>query len=265
MAGEYKNVIISNIQSFFGFANQSASALWYRIASFASDVVDIINTELSNTESIISDAALNHRTLNQSYYVDIAKAYQGGDDLIEIDTVLHQLGYAQIDPSKQIIKQASVSIQDNFITLNVATTDSNNNLIPLTVDQLSSFSSYFNNVFRKSVWLILKSEDADVIEIEQSDNLISYDSVISLDQLKQNISNKLVEIEQNVILGNTYYVNDIVSQLMEVDGVINVYIGNVKVTSGSSTKSTSNKISLVSGYFNFNPNSQNYFNYEAVS
>ena len=111
----------------------------------------------------------------------------------------------------------------------------------------------------------IKSEDADVIEIEQSDNLISYDSVISLDQLKQNISNKLVEIEQNVILGNTYYVNDIVSQLMEVDGVINVYIGNVKVTSGSSTKSTSNKISLVSGYFNFNPNSQNYFNYEAVS
>ena len=52
---------------------------------------------------------------------------------------------------------------------------------------------------------------------------------------------------------------------MEVDGVINVYIGSVKVTSGSSTKSTSNKISLVSGYFNFKPNSQNYFNYEAVS
>ena len=98
-----------------------------------------------------------------------------------------------------------------------------------------------------------------------SQNLISYDPVISLDQLRQNISDKLDKIEQNVILGNTYYINDIVSQLMEVDGVINVYIGNVKVTSGSSTKSTSNKISLVSGYFNFKPNSQSYFNYEAVS
>ena len=265
MAGEYKNSIIANIQSFFGFANQSASALWYRIATFASDIIDIINIELLNTETIISDAALNQRVLNQSYYVDIAKGYQEGVDLIEIDTTLHKLGYAQIDTSKQIIKQAAVSIQDNFITLNVATTDSNNNLIPLTPDQLYSFSSYFENFTAFGLSVNIKSEEADVIEIDSSQNLISYDSVISLDQLRQNISDKLDEIEQNVILGNTYYINDIVSQLMEVDGVINVYIGNVRVTSGSSTKSTSNKISLVSGYFNFKPNSQNYFNYEAVS
>ena len=229
MAGEYKNSIIANIQSFFGFANQSASALWYRIATFASDIIDIINIELSNTETIISDAALNHRVLNQSYYVDIAKEYQEGVDLIEIDTTLHKLGYAQIDTSKQIIKQASVSIQDNFITLNI------------------------------------KSEKADVIEIDSSQNLISYDSVISLDQLKQNISDKLDEIEQNVILGNTYYINDIVSQLMEVDGVINVYIGSVKITANSSTTTTSNKINLVSGYFNFKEGTQNTFKYEAVS
>lgn len=265
MAGEYKNSIIANIQSFFGFANQSASALWYRIATFASDIIDIINIELSNTETIISDAALNHRVLNQSYYVDIAKKYQEGVDLIEIDTTLHKLGYAQIDTSKQIIKQASVSIQDNFITLNVATTDSNNNLIPLTPDQLSSFSSYFENFTALGLPVNIKSEEADVIEIDSSQNLISYDSVISLDQLKQNISDKLDEIEQNVILGNTYYINDIVSQLMEVDGVINVYIGRVKITADSSTTTTSNKIKLVSGYFNFKEGTQNTFKYEAVS
>jgi hypothetical protein len=265
MAGEYKNSIIANIQSFFGFANQSASALWYRIATFASDIIDIINIELSNTETIISDAALNHRVLNQSYYVDIAKEYQEGVDLIEIDTTLHKLGYAQIDTSKQIIKQASVSIQDKFITLNVATTDSNNNLIPLTPDQLSSFSSYFENFTAFGLPVNIKSEEADVIEIDSSQNLISYDSVISLDQLKQNISDKLDEIEQNVILGNTYYINDIVSQLMEVDGVINVYIGSVKITADSSTTTTSNKINLVSGYFNFKEGTQNTFKYEAVS
>lgn len=265
MAGEYKNSIIANIQSFFGFANQSASALWYRIATFASDIIDIINIELSNTETIISDAALNHRVLNQSYYVDIAKEYQEGVDLIEIDTTLHKLGYAQIDTSKQIIKQAAVSIQDNFITLNVATTDSNNNLIPLTPDQLSSFSSYFENFTAFGLSVNIKSEEADVIEIDSSQNLISYDSVISLDQLKQNISDKLDEIEQNVILGNTYYINDIVSQLMEVDGVINVYIGSVKITADSSTTTTSNKINLASGYFNFKEGTQNTFKYEAVS
>ena len=256
MAGEYKNSIIANIQSFFGFANQSASALWYRIATFASDIIDIINIELSNTETIISDAALNHRVLNQSYYVDIAKEYQEGVDLIEIDTTLHKLGYAQIDTSKQIIKQASVSIQDKFITLNV---------IPLTPDQLSSFSSYFENFTAFGLPVNIKSEEADVIEIDSSQNLISYDSVISLDQLKQNISDKLDEIEQNVILGNTYYINDIVSQLMEVDGVINVYIGSVKITADSSTTTTSNKINLVSGYFNFKEGTQNTFKYEAVS
>ena len=52
---------------------------------------------------------------------------------------------------------------------------------------------------------------------------------------------------------------------MEVDGVINVYIGSVKITADSSTTTTSNKINLVSGYFNFKEGTQNTFKYEAVS
>ena len=83
--------------------------------------------------------------------------------------------------------------------------------------------------------------------------------------VKQDIANKLDEIQKNVILGSTYYINDIVSQLMEIDGIVNVYIPGVKVTpSGESGKKVYNKIPLKSGYFNFASNSENAFNYEAV-
>lgn len=265
MAGEYKDIIASNIKSLFAFANESTSALWYRLATFASNLMDIISIEIRNTESIISDSALNHRVMNQSYYVDIALQYQEGDNLIEIDKVLHKLGYAEINPDKQIIKQAVVSLQDNFITINVATTDSSENLIPLSSSQLSSFKSYFENFMAFGLPVNIKSEEADTITIEQHDNLISYDAALSLDSVKQDIANKLDEIQKNVILGSTYYINDIVSQLMEIDGIVNVYIPEVKVTpSGESGKKVSNKIPLKSGYFNFASNSENAFNYEAV-
>lgn len=265
MAGEYKDSIIANIKMFFAFANESTSALWYRLATFTSNLMDIISVEISNTESIISDSALNHRVLNQSYYIDIALQYQEGDNLIEIDKVLHKLGYAEINPDKQIIKQAAVSLQDNFITINVATTDSSGNLIPLYSSQLSAFKSYFENFTAFGLPVNIKSEEADTITIEPYDNLISYDSALSLDAVKQDIANKLDEIQKNVILGYTYYINDIVSQLMEIDGIINVYIPEVTVTSPSvSGKKVTNKIPLESGYFNFVEKSENAFNYEAV-
>lgn len=265
MAGEYKDQIINNIQSFFAFANESASALWKRFAIFMSDLVDIVNLDMSDTISIIENAALNHRVLNQGYYIDVALSYQEGDSLIEIDPNIHKFGYAVIDTTKQIIKQASISIENDSITLNVATTDNSGNLTPLTESQLNSFKSYYDNFTAYGIPVIIKSLEANpIMLISGGVSTISYDSVYSLSEIILSVKNKLLDIQHNAILGKDYFVNDIERQLQEIPGVRNAYLGTVQVYTGGELKYFSNQLKFDSGYFNFQEGTENKFKYEPV-
>lgn len=266
MAGEYKSVIINNIKSLLPIANESASALWYRLASLVSDIMDIITTETNNTIEIIENAALTKRVLNQQYYIDVALQYQYNTPLIIINEDTNQYGYASVNEDNQIIKQAAISIQNDTITLNVATTDSENNLEPLSQEQLQSFSTYYSNFTALGIPVVIKSTSPNIIQINTG-SLISYQRDYNLSSIQDAVNSMLQTIQQNVILGASYYLNDIENELSKINGIINVYIPSVTVFENSSDEEgqqTSNKIELSAGYFNFSSNSANNIQYESI-
>lgn len=143
MASQTANQIKAYLANILPNLNSSASAIWTRFVDVFSTIIDILTGEIGRSNTIIETAARSLRVMGQQYYIDKALAYQEGDDLVVVNDETLAMGYAETDTSKQIIKQVYTSVPDNGeIYLKVATTDSDNNLIPLTTQQLDAFKGY---------------------------------------------------------------------------------------------------------------------------
>ena len=146
MASQTANQIKAYLANILPNLNSSASAIWTRFVDVFSTIIDILTGEIGRSNTIIETAARSLRVMGQQYYIDKALAYQEGDDLVVVNDETLAMGYAETDTSKQIIKQVYTSVPDNGeIYLKVATTDSDNNLIPLTAQQLDAFKGYMKN------------------------------------------------------------------------------------------------------------------------
>ena len=66
-------------------SNTSTSALWNRIASVFAAVIDTTTLNMSNSEEVIRNTALNLRVAGEQYYVDKALAFQVDTPLVIVD------------------------------------------------------------------------------------------------------------------------------------------------------------------------------------
>lgn len=140
------NTIWGNIQRTIPAMNTSNAGILRKIAEVVGTVLDIVRLEILRSEQTIAAAAKIARVTSEAWYVEKAYAYQQGDQVVVVNEATQELGYATIDATKQIIKQASMgSNQEGLYYINVATADANNNVVSLTQDQLDAFSAYYRN------------------------------------------------------------------------------------------------------------------------
>ena len=113
MASQTANQIKAYLANILPNLNSSASAIWTRFVDVFSTIIDILTGEIGRSNTIIETAARSLRVMGQQYYIDKALAYQEGDDLVVVNDETLAMGYAEIDTSKQIIKQVYTSVPDN--------------------------------------------------------------------------------------------------------------------------------------------------------
>lgn len=254
------NTIWDNIQRTIPAMNTSNAGILRKIAEVVGTVLDIVRLEILRSEQTIAAAAKIARVTSEAWYVEKAHAYQHGDQVVVVNEATQELGYATIDVTKQIIKQASMgSNQEGLYYINVATADANNNVVSLTQDQLDAFSAYYRNFWGVGAQIQAASNAPAVLSADKL--YVRFDKSYNLDAIKNSINTGLHDLQMQRRTTNTLYINDIESYLSGLNGIKDAYFSEVKVSQeGSITTPQDGKIVLSPGYFNFNPNLYDFTN-----
>lgn len=228
--------------------NYSVSALYQRLASAFSEVINVVLLNQSNSEAVIENTARTLRVMGRQYYIDTALDFQYGDNLIIVDPATKRYGYATNDPSKQIIKQVVVRVDAtaNAIYLNACTSDSNGNNKPLDDDQLSEFTNYINSKSAFGISIMISSPAPSIITTRKL--YIRYLDTYSLTQIKSSAKEVLVTTQGTLLGDSPVFVNDIESALGNIPGIRDAYFISITCDGKSPEQGI---LTPASGYFNF--------------
>ena len=229
--------------------NTSNSSILQRIIAVFANFVDIVKLEISNSSSIISNAAKTSKVSTRAFYIEKSLAFQYGDVLTIIDQNSLAYGYATINETLQIIKQVNVKwdTTQNIIIVNVATANADGYLEALSSVQLSSFITYLYNFIPLGVQFQITSATPSIFNCQTL--FIRYSKLYNLTTIQENVSKTLMSFQQALRGGSPLFVNDIESALRTIAGVKDATlflptIGGVAPINGI--------LNLPVGYFNFN-------------
>lgn len=235
--------------------NDSNASIWTRLCQVFAGVIDATNLNCANSERVIENSARTLRLAGRQYYVAAALEYQEGDDLVLVDPATYRYGYAEVDTSKQIVKQVALIYNSatRFITMSVATIDADGQVTPLTETQLAAFASYIE--FRTPLGLALEVVSNTPSVVDATMLTIRYDDAFSLDNIKTQVQQVMIN-QQAIIRGSSpLYVNDIEAAFRSINGVVDAFFTNPYTYESSSpsqtTPASKGILKSQTGYFNF--------------
>lgn len=171
------------------------------------------------------------------WYWKIATGFQYGDALV-FDEATQQYIYANEDDSKKFVKYAAVRDRGTSVEILVAG-DNNGRPVALSIDILSAFENYMNRVKIAGVVLNIYSREADSLTISAE---VTVDALV-IDRRGVRISDGSRPVEEavdgylrNIVYGGTFNKTKLVDAIQEVDGVIDVELGQCRYKTASDTE-----------------------------
>ena len=230
--------------------NTSVSALWNRICSVFAAVIDTVTLNMSNSEEVVRNTALNLRVAGEQYYVDKALAYQDGDSLVIVDPSTYRYGYATVDESKQIVKQVTVTAVPFAATIkvNAAKQDSDGYNVALSETEAVSLQNYLQRLAPLGISVEVSVIDA-VSEVTAQRLFVRYYKSYSLTVIHQAVKSAMISTQGMLVGGDPIYVNDLESALKNIDGVRDAWFLNLTYDDGQ--QPADGVITPKSGFFNF--------------
>lgn len=233
----------------------SRTSRWNLVA----DVVAFISWLLHGTwiryEKRLKEAAAKAIPHTAFWYATKAKEFQLGDTLDATDgTVV----YPVIDPTKQIVKAASVKevLSGNLSLLIIKVAkESGAQLVALSNAELLAFEGYINTIKDAGVVTQAISQNADLLKLEQD---IYYNPIIPLATIRAAVDAAILAYIQNLPFDGVFRVISLEDAIQSVTGVIDI---NTKVCEISTNYNTNPNFQAVevfyetfAGYLNIDPN-----------
>lgn len=177
---------------------------------FAVDISHVINNRINGTPT---------------YYINALKQYQKGDELIVREDGL-AFGYAETDPAKRIITQASYMEShhdvnmDNKLILKVAT-GNKGSLHAIDPEELILIQAYINKIKFAGTRIEVTSQEGDVLIPRIS---VYYDGAVLESEVYDLIEEQLNAYMQAISFDSAIYVSDIIAAIRRAEHVRDVYI-----------------------------------------
>lgn len=177
---------------------------------FAVDISEVINSRINGTSV---------------YYANALLQYQKGDTLSVREDGL-AFGYAEIDPTKQIITQVSYmestddSNLDSKLILKVATGEKGN-LTAIHKEDLVPIVAYINKIKFAGTRVEVTSHDGDVLVPRLT---VYYDGAIPENEVYSNIEGKLKEYIMNIPFDSSVYVSKIIEAIRSAEHITDVHV-----------------------------------------
>lgn len=177
---------------------------------FTFDISGVINNRINGTNT---------------FYVNAALRFQKGDELSVREDGL-AFGYANTDPTKCIVTQASYTEStsdinlDSKLILKVATGEQGN-LHAVTKEDLNLLTSYINKIKFTGTRIEVTSSEGDVLVPRLC---VYYDGAVLESEVYDNIEEKLNQFMAKVKFDSSIYVSDVIDVIRGAEHVTDVYI-----------------------------------------
>ena len=163
------------------------------------------------------------------WYIRKAYEFQLGDELVVTN---YQAGYALIDPLKQIIKRAAITLTSNEAVLKVAK-EVSGVVTPLSPVELDSFISYISSIKFAGSRINVLSAQKDLLKIRvQVYKKATADSTTVHDAVKQSINTYLTALD---FVTGALIVNKLIDAMQSVQGVDDVFIELIEAKPNAGT------------------------------
>lgn len=247
--------IFSNLSS-LGFNNTSATSIYGQIANTIGLIIYNTIQEIQNSQDTITNILIGQQGLGKpAYYTAAALQYQYGDDVI-INTALNPATgapylnyiYNPIDTTVQIINQAAfgtTTTGNNIgLFLKVATI-TNGTLGPLSTDQLTAFTNYYQLFELPGLPVNIISLPANILNFTA---VATYFASYDLPTIQTQISTSLTNFENSFQFNGVFFAGDLEDYIKtNVPGIRDFFINNTAIDGTTFSGSTV----LGAGYFNY--------------
>lgn len=240
--------------------NTSVASVYRRMIYTFSAVVDTVKTEIANTIQTIKRYIEQNRYGKVQYYINAAKAFQYGDNLLFDEN--YQPYYETIDPSKQIIAQAAVDTNvvtveidgEEFpvsvLSMKVAAKDDTGKLIPLTDDQKAAFDVYMANYEIPGIQLSKYSIAGNVIKFTTMNCV--YSNQFTQSSIAADVTAAMIAFRDSSNFNSKFYPNHLEQYIMNnVPGVVDFYVDGGQIQIDGQWQSFTESVVLPAGYFNY--------------
>jgi len=173
----------------------------------------------------VQASALATRYGTKEWWWKKALEFQYGDQSVVIDD--QSVGYQTQDATKQIIKYAAISQENNTVYIKVAKEDGGT-LGKLATGELDAFNAYLQNVKPAGINVVAQSYDADVLSMGVT-LYVSPERIPST--VIEEAKTKIKEYINNIKFGGVVNCNRMIDALQEVEGVKDVVLRSVKIGS----------------------------------
>lgn len=216
--------------------------LFYIVASI------IYLRELAHTYWLqdIELTALATRYGTKQWYYSQSLAFQK-DDALQLSSN-GSLVYATTDEEKQIIKYVAVVEKGRTVYVRVATI-SNDELAPLSNQELSQFQAYLNDIKPLGIRVVAQSYEPCTLNITAS---IYYNPQLSSADIEDKVTANIKDYLQNITFGGVLYANKLIDAIQDVDGVNDVVLSSCSYDNHGQQGTLNRTLLAESGYYRVN-------------
>lgn len=233
----------------------SNASIESKIVDVVGTVADSYNIERENTLNVINTALAEQKVTGKEYYRRKAIAFQNGDAL-SYDPVNYGGYYENIDPQKQIIKQAYISGTFPSFFLLVNKIGSDGHLTVLSDNELASFRTYFAAF--QPIGMNLQITSLPPAVINAPDMVVYVEAGSDASSIASQINAAFTAQEKILRNTNTVYCTEIDRVVLSIPGVTALFRGHITATDtslqGGGThivKPEQGILTLTSGAFTF--------------
>jgi hypothetical protein len=178
------------------------------------------------------------------WYVMESKRFQVGDTYVVIN---YKPTYTTIQPTLQIVKQASANDSMGFVFLKLAK-EVSGSLEPLDSTELLQFQAFINDAKPAGVYVNCISLNADVLVANMD---IHYSPLIAPNTILTNVKAAINTYVQTLPFDGKFRTLHLVDAIQKVTGVVDVVINSLNAVQGATTVPITNELLTASGYMEF--------------
>lgn len=231
-------------------SNAAEWRLWSYVVALAIHsfevIMDVFKREINEAADKIIPGTVR-------WYAEQARRFQNGHELI-YDKQTAQLYYASDDPAARIISVVAVSEGEKNLFIKVAKTNDQNEIAPLSDDELYNFSAYLDAIKRAGITTSAISTEADLIKYDMT---VYFDPAIPMTTVRQNVLDALDAFRIQIGFDSRFYAQKFINAVLSATGVVTVNVPSLarKAVGMADYVEVGVADELHAGYFDYAPDS----------